>query len=222
MLYRSGRDGVSRGTCHSYKISLSHYRLVFYLSLVATPKAKRRSLSDNEISSSTASAGVSIGGIVVVSLSLVDDSASPSTNPPLSLSRSCRRFRVSGALFDDSASLSISSTPPRISRSPRRLRVSLNLLDASAYLSLSAYLKLITPPISSEIKPKEKSNICFFMRLMRCLCLFVSRDSTDDVSVSQYINRDACVTDCSLGLERVTDAWVTECRIGLKRQRDVL
>ena len=32
-------------------------------------------------------------------------------------------------------------------------------------------------------------SICFFMRLMRCLCLFVSHDSTDDVSVSQYINR---------------------------------
>ncbi|KAF3555068.1 hypothetical protein F2Q69_00010806 [Brassica cretica] len=71
-------------------------------------------------------------------LSLVDDSASPSTNPPLSLSRSRRRFRVSGALFDDSASfsisfdasayLSISSTPPHISRSPHgwieRLEVS--------------------------------------------------------------------------------------------------
>ncbi|KAF2575316.1 hypothetical protein F2Q70_00001659 [Brassica cretica] len=80
----------------------------------------------------------------------------------LSLSLSRRRFRVSGALFDDSASLSISSTPPRISRSPRRLRVSLDLLDASAYLSLSAYLKLITPPISSEIKPKEKAKFFSF------------------------------------------------------------
>ncbi|XP_013624009.1 PREDICTED: glutathione S-transferase T3-like [Brassica oleracea var. oleracea] len=33
---------------------------------------------------------------------------------------------------------------------------------------------------------------------------------------------DACMTDCSLGLKRVTDAWVTERSLGLKRQRDVL
>lgn len=58
----------------------------------------------------------------------------------------------------------------------------------STWLCLCLCL-LIILAIEKSLSLFISISICFFMRLMRCLCLFVSRDSTDDVSVSQYINR---------------------------------
>lgn len=159
-----------KGTCHSITISLSHNRLVFSLSLLATPKVKQWFLDDDDLSdSSTASAGISIGGIVA-SLSVVDESPSPpvsSAIPPLSLYRSP-------------------------SRSPRRFRLPLDLLDDSAYpsLSMTAHSTFLSGLWLSSTKSNRNQKLSFspytsesfiflLIRLlwcMRVLCLFMSDD----------------------------------------------